>query len=68
MFELIGNLAFAMIVLILLSVSCTTTATVQERMACRDACDFKLKASCSTMFWTICDCRDGTRMRLSRWD
>jgi hypothetical protein len=50
-------------------ISCVSNkATYDELVECRMACNYQLKAACSTMFWTICDCYDGKRIRISTWE
>lgn len=67
--EIIFNIVFvAMITLTALFIAsgCTTTANLQERIDCRQACGYDgFDEACSGMFWTICDCANGKRIRIS---
>lgn len=46
---------------------CTTTANLQQRIDCRQACSFDgFDEACSGMFWTICECTNGKTIRISR--
>ena len=70
MSEVINNIVFIAImtmVAMLIFSGCTTKATLQERIDCRQACTLDgVRGACSDMFWTICDCVDGKRIRISR--
>lgn len=55
--------------IMLLVMGCTTTPTIQERIHCRELCHYSVKDVCHSRLggWTICDCKDGTRYRVSEW-
>lgn len=62
---LIVAAAIFVIGIVMSFLGCTTKATIQEEKACQKACGYQLKAACATMLWTICDCSDGKRIRIS---
>ena len=49
--------------------STTHKASFQERLECRAMCKGSMKnVERSDLGWVLCDCRDGTRYRISKWD
>jgi len=54
------------IMLFLVSISCTTSATKKEFSWCEEYCEVERACVSNVHGWIICDCPNGDRVRLER--